>query len=220
MQDTLLCPVPRDRCPPSPWQDKAGLSLPEKARPWGLAGASCGEFSPTPHSREGPGAEKQDEEVLEGKVPGKPFYLTPFITALPFIVSMGKNNISPSPLTGRTCQSAGQAAAWRAGQEAWHRDSLGTSSSARRAQPWLQRVGLELSCEKFSMPSGSGWVGKGHNARCGKGWRWDGTGLQRTSEGDRNNRRDERRKEMTWFGEHHAAPTRNWSKVRLWWVMD
>lgn len=34
-------------------------------------------------------------------------------------------------------------------------------------------------------------------------------------EGDRNNMRDDRRKEMSWFEEDHVAPTRNWSKVRM-----
>lgn len=116
----------------------------------------------------GPGAEKQDEEVLEGNVPGKPFYLTPFITALPFIVYMGKNNISPSPLTGRTCQSTGQAAAWQAGQEAWQRDSLGVSSSAHRAEPWLSTQGLSGSCKEFLVPSSNRGVEKGRIQGVGK----------------------------------------------------
>lgn len=189
---------------------KQGFSLPEEARPWGLAGASCGEFSPTPHSRVGPGAEKQDEEVLEGNVPGKPFYLIPFITALPFIVYMGKNNISPSPLTGRTCQSAGQAAAWHGRGTA-----LGSAPLHPEQSPGCSMGGFSSSCKKFLMPSSNRWVGKGQNPRCGKGWRWDSTGLQGTSEGDRNNMRGDRRKEMTWFEEDHAAPTRNWNKVRM-----
>lgn len=145
-------------------------------------------------------------------MPGKPFYLTPFITALPFIVYMGKNNISPSPLTGRTCQSAGQAAAWQAGQEAWQRDS----------QPWDQvlctqscsKWGLNFSVRSSWCPQAAGrW--EGQNPRCGKG-----TGLQGMSEGDKNTMRDDRRKEITWFEEDHAAPIGNWSKVRMWWVMD
>lgn len=40
------------------------------------------------------------------------------------------------------------------------------------------------------------------------------------SEGDKNTMRDDRRKEITWFEEDHAAPIGNWSKVRMRWVMD
>lgn len=35
------------------------------------------------------------------------------------------------------------------------------------------------------------------------------------SEGDKNTMRDDRRKEITWFEEDHAAPIGNWSKVRM-----
>lgn len=64
-------------------------------------------------------AEKQDEEALQGNVPGK-LYLTRFITVLPFIVYMagGGGNISPSPFATGTHHNAGQAAAehWLAGE--------------------------------------------------------------------------------------------------------
>lgn len=86
--------------------------------------------------------------------------------------------------------------------------------------PGCSMGGFSSSCKKFLMPSSNRWVGKGQNPRCGKGWRWDSTGLQGTSEGDRNNMRGDRRKEITWFEEDHAAPTRNWNKVRMWWMTE
>lgn len=125
----------------------------------------------------GLGAEKQDEEVLEGNVLGKLFYLSQCITVLPFIVYTGKKSFPllhspPGPVTmlGKQLLSAGR-------QEALRREDLRVSSSAPRAEPLLQLVRnhwgfVSLSCysKQFSMmmgaqhrPSTNRWVGKGQN---------------------------------------------------------
>lgn len=152
--------LPGRSAPGSPISGGCRGQKPAVGRP--AAGHDTPQCLPRGESRQaGLGGEKQDEEALEGNVPGKLFYLTRFITVLPFIVYMGKK-IKSFPLLhsppGPDLSHCG-ASSWAV--LAGRRHCGGRTSAAPRAEPRLQlwgTAGSFLACPDTASSFQWPWV--------------------------------------------------------------